>query len=122
MYHIAQLNIARTKAPLDDPLIVGFISQLEHIYSVADNAPGFIWRLQIDDGSITVNLIGDTRIIVTMTVWESITALHDFVYRSDHLDLLRERAQWFEKLDEPSVVLWWIRRDSRPRAGLRRLR
>ena len=123
-YYLAQLSIAHTKAPLDDPLMAGFLSQIEQVYSVADHAPGFVWQLQVEDGSLTMYSTGDPRIIVTMTVWKSIAALHDFVYRSDHLDPLRERTQWFEKLDEPSLVLWWIPHDSRPRVeqGMARLK
>jgi len=46
MYHLAQVNIAHMRAPLDDPLMAGFVAQLETINALADASPGFIWRLQ----------------------------------------------------------------------------
>jgi hypothetical protein len=124
-YYLAQLNIARMRAPLDDPLMAGFVARLDAINAAADRARGFVWRLQADDGNATsIRADGDPRILVNMSVWQSIDALHDYVYRSDHLDPFRRRAEWFERLDGPSLVLWWIPHDSRPgvEQGMARLR
>ena len=108
-YHLAQVNIARMRGPIDSPIMAGFVEQLEYINSVADRAPGFVWRLQTEDGDATaVRAFDDERIIVNMSVWESVEALHDYVYRSDHLGPLRQRKEWFERLDGPALVLWWV--------------
>ena len=108
-FHLAQANIARMRAPREDPLMKPFYDQLEYINSVADRAPGFVWRLQGPEGDATaIRVFEDERILFNMSVWESVDALYDYVYRSDHLGPLRDRRNWFEKLDSPTVVLWWI--------------
>ena len=107
-FHLAQANIARTRAPLDDPLMHGFVSRLESINALADESPGFIWRLQTDAGDATaIRAFGDD-ILFNMSVWESLESLHQFVYRSAHLGPLRARRAWFDPLEGPILVLWWI--------------
>ena len=113
--HLAQINIARLIAPLDDPRIAGFVSQLDPINALADRSPGFVWRLQSESGNATdLAYNEDPFIIVNMSVWESVEALRDFVYRSRHLSVFRDRSQWFEKTDLPNYCLWWVRAGHRP--------
>jgi len=108
-YHLAQINIGRLVAPIDDPRIAGFVSQLAPINALADRSPGFVWRLQSASGNATgLPYCEDPTIIVNMSVWESMEALRDYVYRSNHLAVFRERAKWFEKMDQPSYCLWWV--------------
>jgi hypothetical protein len=108
-YHLAQINIGRLVAPIDDPKIAEFVAQLEPINALADQAPGFVWRLQSDSGNATdIAYNDDPFVIVNMSVWRSLEALRDFAYRSDHARVLRERAKWFEKMDMPYYCLWWI--------------
>ncbi|MGB7845435.1 MAG: DUF3291 domain-containing protein [Candidatus Acidiferrum sp.] len=108
-YHLAQVNIGRLVAPLDDPRIASFIAQLDTINAVADAAPGFVWRLQSGSGNATdVVYNDDPFVIVNMSVWESLEALRGYVYASKHIEVLRDRAQWFEKMDKPYYCLWWI--------------
>jgi hypothetical protein len=114
-YHIAQVNIARALAPLTDPLMKGFVDQLDYINSVADRSPGFVWRLKADDGNATsIRAFDDPLMIVNMSVWRSVEALFGYVFRSDHLKPMRERRNWFSKLDRPHSALWWIRAGHRP--------
>ena len=42
-YHLAQVNIARMRAPLDHPLMTDFVAQLDRINALADATPGFVW-------------------------------------------------------------------------------
>jgi Domain of unknown function (DUF3291) len=108
-YHLAQINIGRLVAPLDDPKIAEFVAQLEPINALADSAPGFVWRLQSESGNaMDIAYNDDLFMIVNMSVWDSLEALRDFAYRSDHIKVLRDRAKWFEKADEPNYCLWWI--------------
>jgi hypothetical protein len=108
-YHIAQANIARAIAPLDDPIMAGFIDQLDYVNSVADRARGFVWRLQTPDGDATaIRAFEDERIIFNMSVWASIEALYEYTYRSDHIGPLRDRRRWFERMDRAHLVLWWV--------------
>jgi hypothetical protein len=107
--HLAQLNLALPREPLDSPALAGFVAQLEPVNAVADASPGFVWRLQTDDGDATgVRGFGDDRLIINMSVWESLEALRAFVYSNRaHLDVLRRRREWFERM-ETYLVLWWV--------------
>jgi hypothetical protein len=108
-FHLAQINIGRLRAPLEDPSIEGFRSQLDPINALADSSPGFVWRLQTEDGNATaIRPFADERIAINMSVWESLEALQQFVYRSAHVGPLRDRKQWFERMESPILVLWWI--------------
>lgn len=108
-YHLAQINIGRLLAPIDDPQIAGFVSQLDPVNALADRSPGFVWRLQSGSGNATdIAFNEDPFMIVNMSVWESLDSLRDYVYRSHHLQVFRDRAKWFEKMDKPSYCLWWI--------------
>jgi Domain of unknown function (DUF3291) len=108
-YYLAQINISRLLAPLDDPRIAGFVAQLEPINALADKAPGFVWRLQSNSGNATdIAYNDDPFVIVNMSVWESIEALRNFAYKSNHAKVFRDRADWFEKMEKPNYCLWWI--------------
>jgi hypothetical protein len=108
-FHVAQLNVARLRAPLDSPQLADFVALLEPINAVADRSPGFVWRLQTEDGNATsIRVFDDDMLIVNMSVWESVEALRSFVYRSDHRTVFGRRKEWFEALDQPYLVLWWI--------------
>ena len=108
-HYLAQLNITRMRAPLDDPLMERFVAWLEPINALADESPGFIWRLQTEEGDATsIRAFEDDRILVNLSVWESIEALQAFVFKSGHVRVMHERAQWFEPMDVPTTVLWWV--------------
>jgi Domain of unknown function (DUF3291) len=108
-HHLAQANVARMRAPLEDPIMAGFVAQLDRINALADRSRGFVWRLQTDDGNATgIRAFDDERILFNMSVWKSIEALHDYVYRSEHVAVFRDRRQWFEPHPAPTLVLWWI--------------
>src|SRR3990172_6597894 len=96
-YHLAQYNLARLLAPLDDPMIADFVADLHRVNELGDRSPGFVWRLQTEDGTSTsVRVRGGPLIVVNLTVWESVEALFDFTYRSGHAEVYRRRRQWFE--------------------------
>ena len=108
-YHIAQANIALGRALLTDPMMQGFVDQLDYINSVADRSIGFVWRLKTEDGDATsIRVFDDDLIIVNMSTWRSIEDLHAYVFRSDHLGPLKDRRAWFTKMGRPHSVLWWV--------------
>jgi hypothetical protein len=108
-YHIAQINIARMLAPIDDPVLADFVAQLQPINELAEKSRGFVWRLQSESGDATsIKVYEDDMIIVNLTVWESPDALRGYVYKSAHREVLRDRKRWFEKFDGPYYALWWI--------------
>ena len=107
-FHLVQLNIALPKEPLDAPLLADFVAALDPVNVQADAAPGFVWRLQTEDGDATgIRAFGDDRLIVNMSVWASLEALRAFAYGNRaHLAVLRRRREWFERMDV-SQCLWW---------------
>src|SRR5882724_4186379 len=108
-HHIAQLIIARAKAPLDQPLLADFVAQLDAVNALAEARPGFVWRLKSDSGNATdIRAYDDPLMIVNMSVWESIEALFDFAYKTSHTKVMNRRKEWFESLPGPHMVLWWL--------------
>jgi len=114
-YHLAQLNIGRILAPLDSPQLAGFMARLDEINALAEAAPGFVWRFQTEDGNATaLRPYEDDRILVNFSVWTSAESLHAFVYRTVHVEVMRQRRQWFEQMDQTFLVLWWVPVGHRP--------
>lgn len=108
-HHLAQFNIAQAKAPLDDPLLADFMARLDEINALAEDSPGFVWRLQSDSGNATdIRAYDDPRTLINMSVWDSPKALFDYVYKSGHGKVMARRKEWFERFDGPYVVLWWV--------------
>ena len=106
---IAQVNIGRMNAALDDPVMAGFVARLDEINALADRSPGFVWRLQSSAGNATyLRPYDDDRILFNLSVWQSIDQLRQYVYRTAHAELLRQRRDWFEKFAGAYVALWWV--------------
>jgi hypothetical protein len=107
--HLAQVNIACMKTALDDPAMSGFVARLAEINALADRSPGFVWRLQTSAGNATyLRPYDDDRILFNLSVWETVEHLKQYVYRSMHVELLRQRQAWFEKFAGVHIALWWI--------------
>jgi hypothetical protein len=114
-YQLAQLNVARMTAPLTDPVMADFVANLEPINARAERSPGFVWRFQTDGGDATaVRPYDDDRIIINFSVWEDAASLREFVYRGDHAGIMKRRREWFERLDDLYLVLWWVPAGHRP--------
>ena len=114
-HYVAQVNIARLRAPIDSPLLRDFVELLDPINELADRSPGFVWRLQTEDGDATaIRPFEDDQIMINMSVWESIDALGAFVYETRHIDVLRRRKEWFERMEEAYVAVWWVLAGSIP--------
>jgi Domain of unknown function (DUF3291) len=107
--HIAQVNVSRALEPLDSPLLHDFMTALGPVNALADAAPGFVWRLQTEDGDATaVRVDADPRVIVNLSVWESIEALWAFVYASAHVGVMQRRRTWFERPAQSHMTMWWL--------------
>jgi len=108
-FHLAQLNIARMLAPIDNPVMADFVANLDRINILAENSDGFVWRLKDDTNNATsIRIFDDDFLIVNMSVWESTEALFQFVYNSGHLEVFKRRKEWFEKMPEMHMVLWYL--------------
>ncbi len=110
LFHLAQINIGRILAPLDNPIMMEFVDSLDRVNALADASPGFVWRLKTEDGDATgTRPYQDELILVNLSVWETSSALQDYVYRNQHKEIMRKRRQWFAPFDGAYYALWWIK-------------
>jgi len=123
-FHLAQINIARMLYPIDHPGMAEFVRNLVRVNALAEQNPGFVWRLQGDNGNATeLSFTEDPMIIINMSVLTSIETLFGYVYQTDHTAIMRGRKAWFEKPREPYAALWWVAAGHlpTPQEGLERL-
>ncbi len=123
-HQLAQLNVARMVARIDDPKMADFVAWLDVINRLAERSTGFIWRLHDESGNATsLPVTDDPYVIANLTVWRSVEDLRVFTYRSDHRLVFVRRYEWFERWPGPSVVMWWIPAGTLPTVqdGLQRL-
>lgn len=114
-WHLAQVNIARALAPLDSPVMAGFVARIAEINALAESSPGYVWRFQDDTGNaLYVRPYADPAMLFNLSVWQTPDHLKAYVYRSAHLELMRQKQQWFEHSDEAILALWWIRAGTLP--------
>jgi hypothetical protein len=120
-YVLAQVNIGRLVAPLASPQLADFVAGLDPVNAAADGAPGFVWRLQTEDGDATALRVfehdaegADGGVLLNMSVWETVEDLAAFVYGEAHLAVLRRRREWFERLKDIYAALWWVPRGHIP--------
>jgi hypothetical protein len=114
-YDLAQLNIGIIKGPMDSPIMADFAAGLDRINALAENSPGFVWRLQTEDGDATaIRPFENENMLVNMSVWRDVESLGKYVYGSAHVELMRRRREFFERMIEAFLVLWWVRKGHRP--------
>jgi hypothetical protein len=107
--HLAQVNIGRILAPMDSPTMAEFADNLDRINTLAEQSPGFIWRLQdvYNNNATSLKFFDDDFMIVNMSVWDSADSLFNYVYRTDHVEVYKKRASWFEKMPVMHMALWY---------------
>ena len=111
-WHLAQLNLGVFKAPLDAPEMAPFAAALDRINAIADESPGFVWRMKDADGGPSSNVevpgADDPLLASNLSVWTDYESLRSFMYRTDHASYLRRRTEWFEREATPMTVGWWV--------------
>lgn len=102
-WHLAEVNVARWKVHPDSPEAAGFINNVNRVNLLAEQSEGFVWRLLDESG----NPFG-ANTIVTLSLWESMQHLKDFVYRSYHRKILARREEWFSHMETAHMAMWWV--------------
>ncbi|MDM7861261.1 DUF3291 domain-containing protein [Alteromonas sp. ASW11-36] len=98
-----------SKFDLESPEMADFVNNLDPINAIAERSPGFIWRLQDESGDATCIEVEDAPdIIVNMSVWENLDVLKNFMFKTDHIDFLKRKKEWFVSMGEDSYVLWYV--------------
>jgi hypothetical protein len=115
-WHLAQVNIGRARGAITDPVMQGFVARLDEINLLAEQSPGFIWRLQTEDGNATAvqPYADDAGILINLSVWADLDSLREYVFRSAHAAVMRRRREWFERFEGIYVALWWVPAGHRP--------
>lgn len=114
-FELAQINVAVFRKPKDDPANLDFMNALDRVNAAAENAAGFIWRLQDESGNSTsFNPSGNPDLIVNVSVWQDVESLKNFAYReTEHVAIMRRREEWFVP-EESGLALWWVNAGERP--------
>ncbi len=107
-HHLAQLNIAKMKYSIESADMADFVDNLENINVLADSSPGFVWRLQTEEGDATSIDFFDSDVLVNMSIWADIESLHSYVYKTAHAKIMSRRKEWFHRVEEVYTVLWWV--------------
>ena len=118
-YQLAQLNIGIIKGPIDGPVMAEFVANLDRINALAERTPGFVWRLQTAEGNATAirPYPENENMAVNLSVWTDVDSLRRFVFQSAHVEIMRRRGEWFEKMDQAFLVLWWVPKGHIPGIG-----
>ncbi len=113
---LAAFNIARAKGPTDSALMAEFMGALDEINKLADESPGFVWRLETEDGNATtIRAFDDPDLLLNLSVWADAESLWNYTYKSRHMLYLRRRREWFTRFEGlPVMVLWWVPAGHRP--------
>ena len=106
---IAEYDIARCLEPLDSPVMKDFVDSLDLVFSLAESSTGFIWRHNDAENSAESYLIdGDPLMVENLSVWASVSDLHNFLYRTNHVNYLKRGKEWFNPLSVTKVALWYV--------------
>ena len=112
--HLAQVNIAKRLALLDDPIMQDFINNLDKINAIADSSDGFIWRLKDEDKDEAVNVFHDDSLVINMSVWEDLDSLFNYTYNSGHIEVFKRKKEWFSKMKMMHMAFWYVPEGYKP--------
>ncbi len=105
--HLAELNIGKFKYPTSDPRMAGFMDNLDRVNAIAERSAGFVWRLKGDNNNATGFRVGDDM-AVNLSVWADAKSLEDYVFKTVHVQFYRNKADWFDLMEKPHMVMWWV--------------
>lgn len=118
-FQLAQLNVGAIKGPIDSPVMAEFVANLDRINALAEQSPGFVWRLKTEEGnatSLSTPELGE-NVIPNMSVWDDVASLNHYVYKTAHVEIMKRRKEWFERMPSAYMVLWWVPHGHRPTLG-----
>ncbi len=113
--HLAQVNIAEMVAPINDPVMADFVNNLDRINALAENSPGFVWRLKDEEGNATaIRVFEYDFLIINMSVWKDIDTLFDFTYKTAHVEILKRKKEWFHNMKQMHMAFWFVQKGHHP--------
>jgi hypothetical protein len=129
-WNLAQVNIARTKAPFDHTAMAGLTSRIAAMNALAESSPGFVWRfISESDEENRLEVFSDyfvpferTQFFFNMSVWKSLEALRHYVFKTEHDAMFRERHSWMDSFSRAHAAMWWLPEDRRPTVAEAKIR
>ncbi|MDZ4309226.1 MAG: DUF3291 domain-containing protein [Cypionkella sp.] len=123
--HLAEYNFGMLRHGWDDPRSAAFVEGLDLVNGVADRANGFVWRATDadvgTDGAVVSDLAPEDRarlehedLAATLSIWESVEALEQFVWKTVHRQFYARKAEWYDAVGNGNLVLWWVAEGERP--------
>jgi uncharacterized protein DUF3291 len=115
-YQLAQVNIARMRGGADEPMMAGLVARIAEMNALADGGPGFVWRLLGSEATAAVLQVFDgffvpfepERLFYNLSVWNTVSDLQRYVFRTEHAQMLRMKHDWIENSDRAHLAMWWI--------------
>ncbi len=126
-HHLAQLNVGRLAAPVDDPRVAEFMGALDRVNGIGKRSPGFVWMMEGSGepgkGNTENCIAGDPQFVANLTVWTDVASLEQFVWNTVHRQFYARRTEWFQVMGAQHFVMWWVPEGHRPTLdeGLARL-
>lgn len=108
LFHLAQVNIAKRLAPMDDPIMQEFINNVDNINEIADLAEGFVWRMKDEDKDLGAQIFQDNALLINMSVWKSLESLFNYTYNSGHIEVFKRKKEWFSKMKMMHMAFWYV--------------
>lgn len=113
-FHLAQVNIAKRLAPMEDPIMQDFINNVERINAIADKSDGFKWRMQDEDKDLAEDIFKDDSLLINISVWENLDALFKYTYDSGHIEVFKRKKEWFSKMKMMHMAFWYVPQGYKP--------
>ena len=108
IFHLAQVNIAKRLAPMDDPIMQDFINNVDRMNAIADSYEGFVWRLQDEDKDLGAEIFQDNSLVINMSVWKNLESLFNYTYNSGHIEVFKRKKEWFSKMKMAHMAFWYL--------------
>ena len=106
---LVEYDVARCLEPLDSPVMKEFVDNVEPVFALAESSEGFIWRFNAGENDAESFLIdGDPLMVENLSVWASVKDLHNFLYRTHHVNYLKRGKEWFSPMTTTKVALWYV--------------
>ncbi len=106
--HLAQVNIAKKLASLDDHIMQDFINNVDKMNTIADSSEGFIWRMKDEDKDLSAQVFQDDSLVINISTWENLDTLFSYTYKSGHIEVFKRKKEWFSKMKMLHMAFWYI--------------
>jgi hypothetical protein len=129
-WHIAFATCAYLQEPYGHPIVDAFDALTELVFAEAEKSPGFVARADYCDARAELSdferdwgvwgkfaaprfysdgtAAGQYSAAQTLSVWDSVRSVRNFVYSGLHTQAVKNRHAWFRRVRVPTYVMWWL--------------